>query len=552
MLHVTGTTVKNTILHPPTKEFTLTLFLSPVLLYGRLLPFRPRPGSCELRRDQHSQGHTTPRCGFVTWSTISTHMEALLDELKLSHLASPFRDAGLTIEGCVLELHEHGRPALLARLRAASATAPVAGKVANALAKTLRAGPPPSHEHRLPNVGPAVGSTPPPPPPPPPPPDPELTLVRDAEALRLAIASGATIDLAPLMLTAARTGHVECASILLNARASPEVRRPVDGLTPLMICCSRGHTTMAEALLAAGADTHSHRPDGQTALMSASRLGHANCVAALLRSHAEVDQRMHHGWSALLLASLEGHETVVRLLLNARAAVDGDDAYGSTPLSKACQVGHARVAAALLEAAADPNRQRAGGLTPLAYAALEGREECAGLLLRARAALDTADEEGFSPLTHAAHCGRLQCVRLLLDAAANPCAARPNGFSAVHAAAAAGHASCLAALLEFVPSGWCGLCRRGPEGACEGGRPERERDVEWHARRGEGAAACLAALAAAGVIPAAEQPADSLCAGDDDDAPSEAVPGAPPTLVAFRMPPGLLADECWQVRQAHR
>jgi len=67
---------------------------------------------------------------------------------------------------------------------------------------------------------------------------------------------------------ASRYGHYECAQVLLEAKALPDLAQE-DGYTALMSASQWGHIEIVKLLLASGAETDCQEQDGQTAAMLA-------------------------------------------------------------------------------------------------------------------------------------------------------------------------------------------------------------------------------------------------------------------------------------------
>ena len=81
---------------------------------------------------------------------------------------------------------------------------------------------------------------------------------------------------------AAQNGHANCAQLLLEAGADPNVRTSNDGHTPLMWCAQEGDVKMARLLLDGGADPQIARAsDGRNAVMLAAQDGFLHIVQLL-------------------------------------------------------------------------------------------------------------------------------------------------------------------------------------------------------------------------------------------------------------------------------
>jgi hypothetical protein len=92
---------------------------------------------------------------------------------------------------------------------------------------------------------------------------------------------------------AARGGHGECVSLLLNAKASV-LARTSGGATPLMRAAFTGHAAVVSQLLRAGAAADVQDADGDTALHKAGSQQHADAVGVLQRAMSPEAMELHN------------------------------------------------------------------------------------------------------------------------------------------------------------------------------------------------------------------------------------------------------------------
>ena len=161
-------------------------------------------------------------------------------------------------------------------------------------------------------------------------------------------------DPAPLLI-ASQFGHLEVASLLLEAKADKD-KASDDGATPLFIAAQQGHLEVARLLLEAKADKDKAMDHCATPLFTAAENGHLEVASLLLEAKADKDKAMDDGATPMFTAAKNGHLEVASLLLEAKADTDKATDDGATPLFIAAQQGHLEVARLLLEAKADKKR----------------------------------------------------------------------------------------------------------------------------------------------------------------------------------------------------
>tara|TARA_B100000900_G_C20474912_1_gene672971 strand:- start:205 stop:1074 length:870 start_codon:yes stop_codon:yes gene_type:complete len=133
-----------------------------------------------------------------------------------------------------------------------------------------------------------------------------------------------------------------------------------------------GHTEIAQALVAAGADVNARDKNGDTALLLASMNGHTETAQALVAAGADKNARNKHGDTGLILASGKGHTETARALIDAGANVNAVDKGGNTALILASRSGHLKAVQALVAAGADVNAATKSRNTALILASVMG------------------------------------------------------------------------------------------------------------------------------------------------------------------------------------
>ena len=256
--------------------------------------------------------------------------------------------------------------------------------------------------------------------------------------------------LTPLMF-AARQGCLECAKILVDAKANVSATDP-DGISVTVLAIINGHYDVAGYLVDKGADVSAADRTGRTALYSAVDFHmppQSNRPAP-----KEVDSSLP---SIELVKDLLAHGANVNAQLKTqqpyRAKLDrGDDTIfttGTTPLMRAAMAGDTEVVRLLLAKGADPKLATRSGISPvMAAAGLGSREEDttgrhkteADIIasiepcLKAGADVNAVDSKGQTALHGAASKGYVQVVKYLAAHGANLGLKDKQGKTALDAA----------------------------------------------------------------------------------------------------------------------
>lgn len=322
----------------------------------------------------------------------------------------------------------------------------------------------------------------------------EALAYADADALKVLLAHGASLDHADeagynVLHDAVIGGSRRCLEMLLSAEGRPELGAATfRGVTPLILAAGLCESDLVELMLEAGADANArtatgHAPlhaaaeagcldaarlllacgakpdvtqaDGQPAMALAAGKGHADMVRLLLRSGADADWTADNGGNVLHFAAYGGNADILAMVLEraGEAPVDQASSIGATPLMIAAQRGHVAFARGLLKAGADPGRRTGrhaalGAVAPIHYASMEGRSDVVRLLLANDVPPDQETGNGLTPLMLAAGVGDVASVKALLDAGARVDKSDRQGMTALHYAAKRGRPAAMPLLLR--------------------------------------------------------------------------------------------------------
>ncbi len=141
------------------------------------------------------------------------------------------------------------------------------------------------------------------------------TLLRQGEDVNASQGDGMTA-----LHWAAYQGSTEMAGILMYAGANLEVTTRVAQYTPLLVAARTGHGDVVTALLDAGANARARTSTGVTALHFASAAGHVPAIESLLSHGAEVEaHEFSQDQTPLIFAANRGRVEAIRTLIAAGA-----------------------------------------------------------------------------------------------------------------------------------------------------------------------------------------------------------------------------------------
>jgi len=245
------------------------------------------------------------------------------------------------------------------------------------------------------------------------------------------------LNLDKQLLQAAETGATETIKQLIGVGANVQATT-YGGTTPLHIAARNGHTETVTALINQHkANLHAKNDCGWTPLHVAALNGHTGTVTALIDHGADVGAKENQGCTPLHLAARNGHtDTVTALITQHNADVGAKDDLGYTPLHLAARNGHTDTVTVLITAGTDVHAKTNRGDTPLHHAALSGQTDIVtALITQLNADVDAKNKPGRTPLHLAAYWSHTDTVNTLIQHGANPYILNSIGGTAQEVAA---------------------------------------------------------------------------------------------------------------------
>ncbi len=128
----------------------------------------------------------------------------------------------------------------------------------------------------------------------------------------------------PLMVEALNKGDVDAVKQLIEDGVKVNLLH--DGVTPLMMAASKGHTAVAEVILQAGVNINERSDGGGTALhTAASEQAEIAVVELLLHSGIDVEAKDKFRKTALQRAEEKGHHDIARVIKKHQEKLLADD-----------------------------------------------------------------------------------------------------------------------------------------------------------------------------------------------------------------------------------
>ncbi|KAJ5548418.1 hypothetical protein N7513_005652 [Penicillium frequentans] len=252
------------------------------------------------------------------------------------------------------------------------------------------------------------------------------------------------------LIEAARHGNLGFVEWLLNNRAS--IERTADYaecfLGALQAAVVRGHRSVVEMLIRAGADVNAQGGEYGNALQAAAYHGSSEIVRMLLDAQANVNAQGGEYGNALQAAAYHGSTEIVHVLLDAQANVNAQGGEYGNALQAAASYGYTDIVRMLLNAQANVNAQGGEYGNALQAAAYHGSTETVQLLLSTQANVNVQGGKYGNALQAAAYHGSSKIVQMLLSTQANVNAQGGKYGNALQAAAYHGSTEIVHVLLD--------------------------------------------------------------------------------------------------------
>lgn len=238
---------------------------------------------------------------------------------------------------------------------------------------------------------------------------------------------------------ACQSGSREAAQYLLDCGADGSLQNNY-GDTPFSLAIEKGHESIAQILLEKGESYDRALDERQVTLLHfACNYGMTSIAQHLLARGADPNAKSFDDWTAVHLAAQCGQLATLRLLLLGGGNSAATNIKGYKPLHLAAQFGHLDVAKMLFDfnRKLDPTPLSEFNITPLFLAAANGHINVFDYLYEKQPTVQ-ATTDGWLPVHAAASSGNLELIDRLKDKS-NLYAETTSGRLAIHIAASNGH-----------------------------------------------------------------------------------------------------------------
>lgn len=126
------------------------------------------------------------------------------------------------------------------------------------------------------------------------------------------------------LIKAVKLNHLDIVKLLLERGANPNIARPIDHQTPLMLAIKQDNPEMTKLLLDYKCDVNGESLMGRNAL-NISALWNSVKAATVLLENTDIDVNNRNILCPLAVASRQGHVEMVKLLLSQTGSKASND-----------------------------------------------------------------------------------------------------------------------------------------------------------------------------------------------------------------------------------
>ncbi|XP_033755625.1 ankyrin repeat domain-containing protein 50-like [Pecten maximus] len=216
------------------------------------------------------------------------------------------------------------------------------------------------------------------------------------------------------LICAARAGHIDICSLLLDSGAYINQTNQHVRQTPLLVAVEQGHMDVVDFLLDCGADVQLTDNINITPLYAAIKARNPLMVQRLIQAGCDVNLGSQDHAPLFLAARLK-LLSVVQMLIEAGCEKNITIKYGVTPLYEATFRGHTDIVEFLVNEGCDVNKTDMYGVSPLHIASMYGHLNCVILLILGGADMRLRMQHGQTALQVAMEMNHADVVEYFLS-----------------------------------------------------------------------------------------------------------------------------------------
>lgn len=258
-------------------------------------------------------------------------------------------------------------------------------------------------------------------------------------------------------------GFFDTALALINLNGTDLYALNGDQKSPLELALAKKHWDIAAALIQAGVNPNSKKPNGSSIVSIAIREMDGEILNSLVDAMGcdknkilmdffnagnDINEKDINGETVLHLAVRKNEKDWIMPLIKNGASLEASNKYGWTPLFSAIHFNSKSAFEALLEAGANLDSVDTHRNTLLHFAAQNGKTEWIDYLIQKGIALEAINCRGGTPLIEAIVYEREETLEALLRAGANPNVQDTSKKTPLHFATQIGKANFIKILIQ--------------------------------------------------------------------------------------------------------